>query len=164
MAELRKARRSGTSSSCAARTCRCADCLSDMPFQDLVGVHDAQERKRRIIAAAERQSQAAPPPPRPFIGVPPRIASFTGRADELDRLDAILMQDKPAAVTQASVGRAAVQGMGGVGKTSLAIEYAHRFRRSLCGRLLVSGRDAHGPLECSCDPCGDLGRSNGRRS
>ena len=91
-----------------------------------MGVLDLQERKRRIIAAAERQSQAAPPPPRPFIGVPPRIASFTGRADELDRLDAILMHDKPAAVTQASVGRAAVQGMGGVGKTSLAIEYAHR--------------------------------------
>jgi hypothetical protein len=47
------------------------------------------------------------PPPRPFVGVPPRIASFTGRTDELDRLDSILMQDKPAAVTQASVGRAA---------------------------------------------------------
>ena len=92
-----------------------------------------EERKRRIIAAAERQSQAAPPPPRPFIGVPPRIASFTGRADELDRLDAILMQDKPAAVTQASVGRAAVQGMGGVGKTSLAIEYAHRYRSLYAG-------------------------------
>jgi hypothetical protein len=41
--------------------------------------------------------------------VPPRIASFTGRAEELDKLDAILMHDKPAAVTQA-VGRAAVQG------------------------------------------------------
>ena len=106
--------------------------LSDIPFQDLVGVLDLQERKRRIIAAAERQSQAAPPPPRPFIGVPPRIASFTGRADELDRLDAILMQDKPAAVTQA-VGRAAVQGMGGVGKTSLAIEYAHRYRNLYAG-------------------------------
>ena len=65
--------------------------------------------------------------------MPPRIASFTGRADELDRLDAILMQDKPAAVTQASVGRAAVQGMGGVGKTSLAVEYAHRFRGLYAG-------------------------------
>src|SRR5262249_53879343 len=75
--------------------------LADLPFQDLVGVKDGDERKRRIIAAAERQSQAAPPPPRPFVGVPPRIASFTGRVAELDRLDAILTQDKPAAVTQA---------------------------------------------------------------
>src|SRR5215510_1317779 len=102
-------------------------------YQDLVGVGDAEERRSRILAAAEGRSQALEPPPRPFIGVPPRIASFTGRADELDRLDAILMQDKPAAVMQASVGRAAVQGMGGVGKTSLAIEYAHRFRGLYAG-------------------------------
>jgi tetratricopeptide (TPR) repeat protein len=106
--------------------------LSDNVYQDLVGIADAEERKRRIVAAAERRSQAAPPPPRPFIGVPPRIASFTGRVDELDRLDAILMKDKPAAVTHA-VGRAAVQGMGGVGKTALAIEYAHRFRGLYAG-------------------------------
>jgi hypothetical protein len=65
--------------------------------------------------------------------VPPRIASFTGRAEQLDKLDAILMQDKPAAVTQASVGRAAVQGIGGVGKTALAVEYAHRFRGLYAG-------------------------------
>src|SRR5436190_13508709 len=102
--------------------------LADSVYQDLVGIEDHEERKRRIIAAAERQSQAASPAPRPFIGVPPRIASFTGRADELDRLDVILMQDKPVAVTQASVGPAAVQGIGGVGKTLLAIEYAHRYR------------------------------------
>jgi len=107
--------------------------LADNVYQTLVGIEDPEERKRRIIAAAERQSQAAPPPPRPFIGVPPRIASFTGRADELDRLDVILMQDKPVAVTQASVGRAAVQGIGGVGKTSLAIEYAHRYRNLYAG-------------------------------
>jgi tetratricopeptide (TPR) repeat protein len=107
--------------------------LADNVYQDLVGIEDPEERKRRIIAAAERQSHAAPPPPRPFIGVPPRIASFTGRSDELDCLDAILIGEKPAAVTQASVGRAAVQGMGGVGKTSLAIEYAHRFRGLYAG-------------------------------
>ena len=116
---------------------RCEDAplrglLADNVYQDLVGVSDPQERKRRIIAAAERQSQAAPPPPRPFIGVPPRIASFTGRVEELDKLDAILIHDKPAAVTQA-VGRAAVQGMGGVGKTSLAVEYAHRYRQLYAG-------------------------------
>src|SRR5947208_3903008 len=85
--------------------------LADNVYQTLVGVEDPEERKRRIIAAAERQSQTAPPPPRPFIGVPPRIASFTGRADELDRLDAILIRDQPAAVMQ-SVARAAVQGLG----------------------------------------------------
>ena len=106
--------------------------LSDIPFQDLVGVLDVQERKRRIIAAAERQTQAVPPPPRPFIGVPPRIASFTGRAEELDRLDAILMRDKPAAVAHA-VGRATLHGMGGVGKTALAVEYANRFRSLYAG-------------------------------
>jgi tetratricopeptide (TPR) repeat protein len=102
-------------------------------YQDLVGIEDAEERRSRILAALEGRSEALEPPPRPFIGVPPRIASFTGRADELDRLDAILMREKPAAVTQASVGRVAVQGMGGVGKTSLAIEYAHRFRGLYAG-------------------------------
>jgi TIR domain len=81
--------------------------LSDNVYQNLVGITDADERKRRIIAVAERQSQAAAPPPRPFIEVPPRIASFTGRLEELNRLDAILMHDKPAAVTQA-VGRVSV--------------------------------------------------------
>jgi NB-ARC domain len=107
--------------------------LAPHVYQDLVGIGDAEERRSRILAAVEGRSQALEPPPRPFIGVPPRIASFTGRVDELDRLDGILMQEKPAAVTQALVGRVAVQGMGGVGKTALAIEYAHRFRGLYAG-------------------------------
>ena len=63
----------------------------------------------------------------PFVGVPSRVVSFTGRSEELDALAAILERDKSPAVIQ-STGRAAVQGLGGVGKTSLAIEYAIRFR------------------------------------
>ena len=112
-----------------------ADCV----YQDLVGIHDPQERRKRILAAAEGQSQALRPPPRPFVGVPPRINSFTGRDEELDRLDDILIGGRPAAVTQAAgpsagqIGRAAVQGMGGVGKTSLAVEYAFRYRDLYAG-------------------------------
>jgi tetratricopeptide (TPR) repeat protein len=103
-------------------------------YQDLVGIDDPGERRRRIIAAAEGQSLAQRPPPRPFVGAPPRIASFTGRASELDRLDEILMGgDKPAAIIQATIDRAAVQGMGGVGKTSLAVEYAYRYRDLYAG-------------------------------
>jgi tetratricopeptide (TPR) repeat protein len=103
--------------------------LADNVYQDLVGVTDPNERRRRIIAAVERQSAAQRPARRrgkTFVGVPPRIAGFTGRADALERVDAILTSDQPVAVTQ--LGRAAVQGMGGVGKTSLVVEYAHRYR------------------------------------
>jgi tetratricopeptide (TPR) repeat protein len=108
-------------------------------YQDLFGVDDPEERRRRILWAAEGRSQAPRPPPRPFVGVPPSLASFTGREAELDRLDAILTGGRVAAVTQATgapaaqIGRAAVQGMGGVGKTSLAVEYACRYRDLYAG-------------------------------
>jgi tetratricopeptide (TPR) repeat protein len=108
--------------------------LAPNVYQDLVGIDDPEERRRRILAAAEGQSQARRPPPLPFVGVPSRIANFTGRAAEVDRLDAILLGgDKPAAITQATIGRAAVQGLGGVGKTALAAEYAYRFRNLYAG-------------------------------
>jgi len=58
-------------------------------YQDLVGIGEAGERKGRFLAAVEGRSQALEPPPRPFLGVPPRIATFTGRAEGLDSLDAI---------------------------------------------------------------------------
>ncbi len=85
---------------------------------------DSEERRRRVITAAEGEAS----PGKPFLGVPPRIPVFTGRVEELERLDAILIKDNAAAVGQ-TIGLAAVQGLGGVGKTALAIEYAYRFRR-----------------------------------
>jgi tetratricopeptide (TPR) repeat protein len=70
--------------------------------------------------------------PKTFHGVPLRIAGFTGRNEALDRLHAILTPGNPAFVTKA-VGRVVVQGLGGVGKTSLAAEYAHRYREQYAG-------------------------------
>jgi tetratricopeptide (TPR) repeat protein len=62
---------------------------------------------------------------RPGVSVanlPPRNPSFTGREELLDQLHASLHPGQAAAVVQAL----ALHGLGGVGKTQLAVEYAHR--------------------------------------
>ena len=51
----------------------------------------------------------------------PRLAEFDGHFDALADLHTALSQGQNAAVTQA------ISGMGGIGKTTLAAEYAHRF-------------------------------------
>jgi len=76
------------------------------------------------IARAER---VAPDRPRFPGALPPiwnvphqRNPNFTGRAELLDALDKALDSEQTAALTQA------IHGLGGVGKTQLAVEYAHR--------------------------------------
>ena len=53
--------------------------------------------------------------------VPQRNKNFTGRADLLTRLRRDASSNVTAVLPQA------LQGMGGVGKTAIAIEYAHRY-------------------------------------
>jgi tetratricopeptide (TPR) repeat protein len=60
--------------------------------------------------------------PRIWGGVPQRTKNFTGREDILDGLRQRVSDQVTAVLPQA------LQGMGGVGKTALAIEYAHRYR------------------------------------
>ncbi len=58
---------------------------------------------------------------------------FTGREEALLRLHTVLHAGKMAAVTQAQ----AISGLGGIGKTQMAVEYAYRFREDYTAVLWV---------------------------
>jgi tetratricopeptide (TPR) repeat protein len=64
-----------------------------------------------------------------FENVPQRDLNFTGRDLILSELHQLLMGAyQPAAITQA-----AIHGLGGIGKTSLATEYTHRYASEYAG-------------------------------
>ncbi|QTD96610.1 tetratricopeptide repeat protein [Streptomyces cyanogenus] len=85
-----------------------------------------------------RQGAAAP---EALAGLPPRPGGFTGRTEETKALLAAL---DPAAAGPSAVLVAAVSGLGGIGKTALAVQTAHL----ACGRGWFPGGvlfiDLHG--------------------
>jgi tetratricopeptide (TPR) repeat protein len=109
-------------------------------FVDLVGLPELEAAERLLAAVrlgerpgrpttapaypgATAPAAAAVQPPFPGSGpsisnLAPRNPHFTGRAELLDRLGERLADGVAAAV--------AAHGLGGVGKTQLALEYAHR--------------------------------------
>jgi tetratricopeptide (TPR) repeat protein len=109
-------------------------------YIDLVGLEEqvAAERLRAALGPGRARPAGRLPFPggpakpvaasfpgrRPSVfGVPPRNPHFAGRSDQLAALHRHLTERRTGAVVQAS----AVHGLGGVGKTQLALEYAHRF-------------------------------------
>ncbi|MFC9284289.1 tetratricopeptide repeat protein [Streptomyces collinus] len=99
------------------------------------------EFKGPVIGKAEYRQQA--PAPTATNALPSRTAGFTGRDEELARLrDALNPGAGPA--TPQAVLVAAVSGLGGVGKTALAVEaaYAARAEGWFPGGVLVV--DLHG--------------------
>ncbi len=124
--------------------CEPAGLLADRVWIDLVGTDEAtaRARLRHDVAAALRGPGRPTTPPRfprapaPAVerprfptALPPvwnlpfqRNPTFTGRQQELAALAAALEPGGAAAVTQV------LQGAGGVGKTTLAVEYAYRHR------------------------------------
>jgi hypothetical protein len=83
-----------------------------------------------------------PAPPRVRYSLPPDTAAFTGRSEELDRITA-------AVAGAARVGRVvavgAVDGMPGVGKTTLVVRVAHLLSDRFPDRQLFIDLHAHTP-------------------
>jgi hypothetical protein len=118
--------------------------LSTRVYVDLVGLDEASARTALLTAARGGRAKPTQPskfpgqaPPAPGVdslqaprfpgqlpavwNVPTRNPHFTGRAGMLDQLRQRLRAGERTLVVQA------LYGLGGVGKTQLAIEYAHRF-------------------------------------
>ena len=76
-----------------------------------------------------------------FWNIPLRNPFFTGRAMHLDAIRKTLTHDSSAAPTQPQ----AISGLGGVGKTQTAIEYAHLYRANYASGLW-SGADSRDAL------------------
>ncbi|MEV6239787.1 BTAD domain-containing putative transcriptional regulator [Lentzea sp. NPDC051838] len=94
--------------------------------------------------------------------LPPDLARFTGRSEDLARLDHLL----PTGTAGQAVVISAIAGSAGVGKTALAVHWAHRVRdRFPDGQLAVNlrGYDRDEPLSAH-DALGQLLRGLGLSS
>ncbi|WP_344278171.1 ATP-binding protein [Actinomadura napierensis] len=85
--------------------------------------------------------------------LPPAVPDFTGRGDQIGSMLALLSDDGEG---DAPVSVSAVAGMGGIGKTTLAVHIAHRLRGAFPdGQLFV---DLRGAERDPADPAEVLGR------
>jgi CO dehydrogenase nickel-insertion accessory protein CooC1 len=112
---------------------RISEPFTDHPIVDLARM-DAAQATAKLLRALDRPAQPSggmgtqaeesrfPGTIPPIWNVPARNADFTGRGATLE-----LLRDKLAGWGTTVVVAQALYGLGGVGKTQLALEYAHRF-------------------------------------
>jgi len=83
----------------------------------------------------QRDQYAVPPPAHPW-NLPERNEFFSGRTAYLDELRCSLSQAGTVAVTQKA--SRAISGLGGIGKTQTAVEYAYRYRDEYTAAFFAS--------------------------
>ncbi len=117
------------------RSCEVEGLLRSIIYLDLVGLSEPDAREALLEVAKCDPAAARIPGKCPkwlkvFRGTLPKIwniphrrnPNFTGREEILTDLREALTSGKPAALTQA------MHGLGGIGKTQLALEYAYRHK------------------------------------
>jgi DNA-binding SARP family transcriptional activator/tetratricopeptide (TPR) repeat protein/DNA-binding XRE family transcriptional regulator len=116
---------------------RLADDLGVEPSAELRDTHLRILRQEQVVRRAD---------PRPRQ-LPAAVPGFTGRAAHLRRLDALLPHERAGQSTAVVIS--AIDGTAGVGKTALAVHWAHRVAdRFPDGQLYVNlrGFDPAGPV------------------
>ncbi|WP_344898238.1 AfsR/SARP family transcriptional regulator [Actinomadura meridiana] len=127
-----------------------------------LGVEPSEEVQRahfRVLSATrtvdDPEAATGAPPVPPPAQLPPDIPDFTGRSTEVVELAEILIGGGGAA-RHRTVAIATVAGMGGVGKTTVAVHVAHQVANFFPdGQLYVN---LHGDSSAPADPVELLGR------
>jgi DNA-binding SARP family transcriptional activator len=134
---------------------RLADEFGADPDQVLRDLHTAILRDGPSPAGVSAPPLAAETPfPRRNPAMLPRANTrFTGRTGQLRLLDGLLMEAEGAA------GLAAVTGMGGVGKTALAVSWAHRVAHRFPDGQLYFNLRGFDPLAPGTEPNAILGEA-----
>jgi hypothetical protein len=117
-------------------------------YGSLVGKIDPAERRDAILAAAEGRAARIKIDPPIFEKVPPRNPTFCGRDDLLAQLEANLLVVGDAGSKTVPI---AIVGGPGVGKSSIAAEYAHRHAGDYWGVWWLPAQNRDALIASLCD-------------